>query len=184
MNKQIYIVIGAIIIILVAAGIYISSKQNGKQEVASETSMAHDETMMKDDSKKSDEAIMQSEDHMMTDDKMSKDGEDKMMTKPGSYKTYSPETVKNEQAAGNKVVLFFYASWCPYCQAADKAFNENLEKIPAGVTLLKTDYDSNKDLKTKYGVTYQHTFVQIDNNGNQITKWNGGDIDNLIKYLK
>jgi hypothetical protein len=49
---------------------------------------------------------------------------------------------------------------------------------------LKTDYDSNNELKKKYGVTYQHTFVQIDSNGNMITKWNGGDIDTLKQNLK
>jgi hypothetical protein len=52
------------------------------------------------------------------------------------------------------------------------------------VTVLKIDYDSNTQLKQKYGVTYQHTFVQIDNNESLVTKWNGGDIDNLIKYLQ
>lgn len=102
----------------------------------------------------------------------------------GSYQDYSPELVKSEQDAGHKVVLFFHATWCPECRAADKAFKANLDKIPQGVSLLKTDYDSNLDLKKKYGVTYQHTFVQIDSEGNLVSKWTGGDIDNLIKYLK
>lgn len=102
----------------------------------------------------------------------------------GSYQNYSPELVKSEQGAGRTVVLFFHATWCPECRAADKAFTANLDKIPQGVSLLKTDYDSNPNLKKKYGVTYQHTFVQIDSEGNLVSKWTGGDIDNLIKYLK
>lgn len=102
----------------------------------------------------------------------------------GSYQNYSPELVKSEQQAGRTVVLFFHASWCPYCKEADANFQANLDKIPQGVTVLKTDYDSNTDLKKKYGVTYQHTFVQIDSQGNLVSKWSGGDIDNLIKYLK
>lgn len=106
------------------------------------------------------------------------------LSKAGSYKDYSPATVAAEQKAGKKVVLFFHAPWCPFCRAADAAFKANLGKIPSGVTILKTDYDSNTDLKKKYCVTYQHTFVQIDNSGNQVSKWNGGDIDNVIKYVK
>lgn len=102
----------------------------------------------------------------------------------GSYQNYSPELVKSEQDAGRTVVLFFHATWCPYCKEADANFKANVDKIPQGVSLLKTDYDSNPDLKKKYGVTYQHTFVQIDSEGNLVSKWTGGDINNLIKYLK
>ncbi len=102
----------------------------------------------------------------------------------GNYENYSPETVSTSQRKGNKVVLFFHAPWCPYCKEADIAFQARFNQIPAGVTVLKTDYDSETVLKQKYGVTYQHTFVQIDNNGNMVSKWNGGDIDNLNKYIK
>lgn len=101
-----------------------------------------------------------------------------------AYKDYSTEIVAEEQRTGNKVVLFFYAPWCPYCRAADAVFKAKPQDIPSGVTVLKTDYDSNTDLKRKYGVTYQHTFVQIDAQGDMVSKWNGGDIDNLIKYIK
>lgn len=110
------------------------------------------------------------------------DAADVMLT--GSYKDYSPAAVTSEFKAGNKVVLFFHATWCPTCKQADAAFKTNAGQIPAGVTVLKTDYDSNTELKQKYGITYQHTFVQIDSAGNEITKWNGGDIDNLKKYIK
>jgi thioredoxin 1 len=106
------------------------------------------------------------------------------MKKIGSYKEYSPETVTAEQQAGNKVVLFFHAPWCPFCKAADAAFKVSLDKIPAGVTVLKTDYDSNTELKKKYSVTYQHTFIQIDASGNMVSKWNGGDTEMLIKNIK
>lgn len=107
-----------------------------------------------------------------------------MIKKEGAYKEYSPETVTSEQAAGQKIVLFFHAGWCPSCKAADTAFKTNLEKIPAGVTVLKTDYDNNKELKTKYGITTQHTFVQIDTSGNMVTKWVSGDVDMLVKNIK
>ncbi|GEM_PF-508310 len=109
--------------------------------------------------------------------------EDAMM-KSGSYKDYSVDTVAAEQKAGHKVVLFFHANWCPFCQAADKAFKENASSIPAGVTVLKTDYDSQTALKSKYGVTHQHTFVQIDNNGNAVSTWVSGDIANLKANVK
>ena len=82
------------------------------------------------------------------------------------------------------ILLFFYAAWCPYCRTADKAFTDNLDKIPAGVTVLKTDYDSNSDLKKKYGVTTQHTFVQIDDKQEKVTLWVSGDVELLQKNIK
>jgi len=89
----------------------------------------------------------------------------------GSYEAYAPE--KLALALDGKVILFFHASWCPTCRAADSDINKNLSEIPDGVHILKIDYDSNTALKQKYGVTYQHTFVQVDSSGNLIKKWTG-----------
>lgn len=114
------------------------------------------------------------------------DGDNTISPTPiyGDYKDYSPQSILNESKNGKKVVLFFHAPWCPYCRAADEVFRDRVQDIPKNVVILKTDYDSNSELKKKYGVTYQHTFVQVDSTGLLITKWNGGDLDNLNKYLK
>lgn len=95
---------------------------------------------------------------------------DMMMKMKGSYEAYAPE--KLAWAKQGKVVLFFHASWCPTCKTADTAIRDTA--IPDGVHILKTDYDTQTALKQKYGVTYQHTFVQVDASGNMITKWSGG----------
>lgn len=87
-------------------------------------------------------------------------------------------------------VLFFYASWCPTCQPADANFSENQNNLPEDVLLIRVNYDDSdteqaeKDLATKYGITYQHTFVQIDSSGKEVAKWNGGQFDKLISNLK
>ena len=124
-----------------------------------------------------------SSDEMMKKDSMMKD-ESSMMQKSGEYKDYSAQAMAAAQAAGHKVVLYFYAPWCPFCRAADADFQAHGDKIPAGVTVLKTSYDNETALKQKYGVTYQHTFVQIDNSGNLVTKWISGDTELLAKNIK
>jgi hypothetical protein len=35
------------------------------------------------------------------------------------------------------------------------------------------DFDSESDLKRQYGITVQHTFVQIDTDGSELAKWSG-----------
>lgn len=110
------------------------------------------------------------------------------MIKQGQYVGYSKD-VLNQSATGRRV-LFFYANWCPTCRPADTNFNNNGDKIPQDTTLIRVNYNDSdtdveeKDLAAKYGVTYQHTFVQIDGNGAVVTKWNGGQIEELLANLK
>ena len=87
----------------------------------------------------------------------------------GSYSAFDPAKISN--AANGKVILDFSASWCPICQKSDKNFKASA--TPEGLTLLKVDYDNSTELKKKYGVTYQHTFVQVDKDGNLLKKWSG-----------
>ncbi len=89
----------------------------------------------------------------------------------GSYEAYGPEKIA--KSANGKVVLFFHAPWCPTCIQLDTDIKSHLDNIPDRVTILKTDYDTEVALKQKYGVTYQHTLVQVDAKGNLITKWAG-----------
>lgn len=102
-------------------------------------------------------------------DVMTKSGD--TMMKKGSYEAYAPE--KFAKAATGHVVLFFRASWCPTCKALDADIRSHLGSIPADLTILDVNYDDSTALKQKYGVTYQHTFVQVKADGTLIKKWSG-----------
>lgn len=101
----------------------------------------------------------------------------------GSFENYAPEKIS--LAKNGEVVLFFHASWCPYCRAAESDINENVSQIPDGLHILKTDYDKEIALRQKYGVTYQHTFVQVDSSGDLVKKWSGSEtLDEIIAKIK
>ncbi|MCP4522983.1 MAG: thioredoxin family protein [Candidatus Gracilibacteria bacterium] len=97
-----------------------------------------------------------------------------------SYLDYSADVLANTQ--GNKV-LFFHASWCGSCANANKAIAESV--TTTDLTIFKVDYDSSEDLRKKYEVMKQHTFVQVDSEGTMITKWSGSksvaDIQSQLK---
>ena len=128
------------------------------------------------------------QDIQMTQTEDTLSGDEQMMKITDAYVEFSPTVLA--EAAKTRRVLFFYASWCPTCRPADKNFTENLAQIPADVTLIRVNYndpDTDQDEKAlagKYGVTYQHTFVLIDEQGNEVTKWNGGQINELLSNLK
>lgn len=125
---------------------------------------------------------------------------------PYASPTYSEQPITDGQTAssryvvhakdvlnivqGKKVVLFFFASWCPTCIPADVDFSKNAAKIPEDVVVIRVNYNDNatdqeeKDLARKYGITYQHTFVQIDSDGNEVAKWNGGQTEELLANIQ
>jgi len=84
------------------------------------------------------------------------------MAKVGKYINYTEESFAD--AKDSRRVLFFHAAWCPQCRALEASIKEG--QIPAGMAILKVDYDNSDQLKQKYGVTLQTTLVEVDANGN------------------
>ena len=101
-----------------------------------------------------------------------------------SYITYDQYQASKDKYADSKVVLFFNAKWCPACRAINEALTSDPGKIPAKTTLVSVDYDQHTDLRQRYGVTTQHTFVQIDTNGEKTRQWVSTSVDALLKELQ
>lgn len=101
-----------------------------------------------------------------------------------SYITYDQYQASKDTYADSKVVLFFNATWCPDCRAINEALTSDPGKIPAGTTVVSVDYDQHADLRQRYGVTMQHTFVQIDTNGEKARQWVSTSVDALLKELQ
>ena len=99
-----------------------------------------------------------------------------------SYREYSKSDF--QESSEEYKVLFFYASWCSFCKDADRKLAQGANRIPDNVVVYKTDFDSEKKLKKQYGVFSRHTFVLVDREGNELTKWNGGDIELLIDKVQ
>jgi thiol-disulfide isomerase/thioredoxin len=89
----------------------------------------------------------------------------------GTFETYSAD--KLALAADGTVVLFFHAAWCPSCRGLENDLNASLSDIPANTHILKLDYDTETELKKKYGVVRQHTLIVVDASGNEVKKLTG-----------
>lgn len=179
-NTGIIVTVIVLAVITIGAFAFSGPSQQDKMMMAEKEAMEQKVMMEK-------EAMMKDSDSMMQKDEMKKEGtmmeNDSIMMTKGSYEVYSPE--KLAWAKDGKVVLFFKASWCPSCKAVDADIKANLSSIPEGTHILEVDYDKSVDLKKKYGVTYQHTFVQVDTTGAQLTKWSGSStLASLLTNIK
>jgi thiol-disulfide isomerase/thioredoxin len=91
----------------------------------------------------------------------------------GNYIMYESYEAAASQYAESNVVLFFNAAWCSTCKIARDNFEASLDEIPSDLTVVVVDFDDSNELRKKYGVTLQHTFVQIDSMGEMVKKWSG-----------
>ena len=154
--KSTYIVLGIVLIAVIGGGFFLL--KNNTNSTSSLNQTVTEENVLKND----------------TDTQQgSETGTDIALSQ--RYVDYSEESFAQATVNDGKAVLFFAAlAWCPSCQAADKDIKTNFNKVPEDVTILRVDYDTAKELKQKYAITMQDTFVQIDSQGKEITRWNSG----------
>ena len=98
----------------------------------------------------------------------------------GNYITFDAYEASSADFSDTNVVLFFNAAWCSTCKVARDNFEASVDQIPVDLTIVVVDFDTATDLRKLYGVTVQHTFVQIDDSGEAIGKWSGSTSINEI----
>jgi thioredoxin-like negative regulator of GroEL len=93
--------------------------------------------------------------------------------------SYEGDAQLAELAAKGTTVVFFYAAWCPNCRATVTELNARWDQVRPGLTLVIADYDKEQALKARFGITYQDTFVLLDEAGNAVDVWNSGGVNGL-----
>jgi len=117
-----------------------------------------------------DDARMEQADNMMIEDADPSNDDDDMIEDENSsmesatYAVFTPAVLTD----GQPKVLFFHAAWCPVCKEADTKLTAWFENEMPTIDVYKLNYDTETSLRSKYGVTYQHTFVLVDGEGNEV----------------
>ncbi|PIR85330.1 hypothetical protein COU15_01180 [Candidatus Kaiserbacteria bacterium CG10_big_fil_rev_8_21_14_0_10_45_20] len=155
-----------IAVILIGGGFWYVSSQNGEEnDTLSMENSSENETMLAGE-----QGV--ENDSMVGGDAMVEGEGEMVVSGSGSYEAYSEE--KLALAENEDVLLFFHADWCPTCRAIEAEFKA-LETIPQNVHILKVDFDTETTLRQKYGVTTQHTFVQVNAEGDLIQKFSNAN---------
>jgi thiol:disulfide interchange protein len=101
-----------------------------------------------------------------------------------TYVDYSPTTQAAAQQQGTTVLFFAATEWCQTCSALEAEILEKSDQIPAQVTILKVDYDNDSAMKSRYGVTTQHTLIVLDKSGSEVKRWVGGDFARMLRGIE
>lgn len=101
----------------------------------------------------------------------------------GSTKAFTNLAEAGAQVAIGPVVLFFAADWCPTCAKTLRELEEGAARL-GDISIRIVDYDRSAALKRSFGVTAQHSFVQIDKEGKKLALWNGGGLEGLLASVR
>lgn len=183
MNKTILAIVIAVIV-LAGAGALVA-KSNGSQNGSESMQMSYADEMDKASNEaQNEDSMMQDTDSMMHDDSSMENEDATQMKHTDTYITLAEYEANKDAYTDKKKVHFFHASWCPTCQSIEKEINADPSRIPADSVFIKTDFDTETALRQKYGVTVQYTFVQVDNDGNEIGQWTVTNLEKAVANIK
>lgn len=89
------------------------------------------------------------------------------------YIAYTEEGLARAQAEGRPVMLYFWASWCPICRKEEPDIIKWVESSEHPVAGFRVNFDTEKVLKSKLGVPFQHTTVFLNAKGEEVERFTG-----------
>lgn len=89
------------------------------------------------------------------------------------YISYTEAQAGAARTEGRAVVYYFWASWCPICQAEEPKIKSWIENSGLPVAGFRVNYDTETALKAKYKIPYQHTTVFLNTEGEEVERFNG-----------
>ncbi len=100
------------------------------------------------------------------------------------YLDYSDQNLVISEKYGKTVLFFAATTWCSNCAELERGIKARVSELPEDITILKVDYDNDKETKAKYAVTIQTTLVLLDKNGKEIKRWIGtASFDDLMQNI-
>ena len=95
---------------------------------------------------------------------------------------YTDLAAARRLAEKGPTVLLFAADWDAGSRTDLADISANGARL-ADVTVVVADYDKAADLKARYGIAHQDTYVQIDSSGKPLAAWSGGGVEGILAHV-
>lgn len=89
--------------------------------------------------------------------------------------------IKQAKETDTKVLLVYIADWCKYCEYLKRDLIKNMDEINEEYTVCFVDFDTNRELARKHGVSSIPVSVIL--NDNIKTTGYGGDFNSYKRFL-
>jgi len=76
-------------------------------------------------------------------------------------KPYSAAALAAAEMGNQPVALLFHADWCPTCRVQEKVVQSLATEKGLDLTILKVNYDTEKDLKRRFRINSQSSLVVL-----------------------
>lgn len=92
-----------------------------------------------------------------------------------------------EQGRG-PILLFFFSENCSSCHLIDNLLSLHANSLAGDITIVKVPFSDSSKIQQRYGIISVHTFLGLDNKGNEILRTSSiatlQDIQKLIDTLE
>lgn len=86
---------------------------------------------------------------------------------------YTQDRLDALNKAGQPVLVFVYAEWCPTCRAQEAVLEKLLPTTEFnGITTLRVDFDTQRQVVKAFGVRYQSTLI-VFKGGKEVARVTG-----------
>lgn len=84
-----------------------------------------------------------------------------MISQALELKPYAEQALAAAQKANQPVAVIFHADWCPTCRIQDQVLQSLRSEKGLDLTVLVANFDTEKELKRRFGVRAQSTLVVL-----------------------
>jgi len=99
-------------------------------------------------------------------------------------KPFSAAALAEAEKANQPVALQFHADWCPTCRTQDKVIQGLMTEKGLALTILKVNYDTERDLKRRFRVNTQSTLIVLRGQKETARSVNDTTVDGIRGSLK
>jgi len=99
-------------------------------------------------------------------------------------KPFSAAALAAAEKANQPVALQFHADWCPTCRTQDKVIQGLMTEKGLDLTILKVNYDTERDLKRRFKVNTQSTLIVLRGQKETARSVNDTTVDGIRGSLK